>query len=266
MRSDRSCSATSACCGTSELLAAHRLDGAEEYFTRAIDYGYSFDPKEVIDKWGRKEIVGDYVRLIRTFRPDVMLTMNIQGRGGDRAHEATTILSHEAYLEAGDPSKYPEQIREGLRPWQPKKLYFTSAFGGRGGGGRGAPAPPPPDPKVKLVRPNTAMYDPLLGKTYAEIGSDARSNHKCQGTSGLPALPGFANGRGGGGGGGSYQLMETSIAGEKDKDEASMFDAIDTSLSAIASYAGANPPDGLEVRLAAIADAARRGAECVRFG
>ena len=243
---------------TSELLAAHRIDGAEQYFTRAIDYGYSFDPQEVIDKWGRKEIVGDFVRLIRTFRPDVMLTMNIQGRGGDRAHEATTILSHEAYLEAGDPSKYPEQIREGLRPWQPKKLYFTSAFGGRGGGGRGAPAPPPPDPKVKLVRPNTAMYDPLLGKTYAEIGSDARSNHKCQGTSGLPALPGFANGRGGGGGGGSYQLMETSIVGEKDKDEASMFDAIDISLSAIASYAGANPPDGLKSGLAAIADAARR--------
>jgi hypothetical protein len=71
---------------TSELMSAHRLDGAEQYFTRAIDYGYSFDPKEVIDKWGRKEIVGDFVRLIRTFRPDVVLTMNMQGRGGDRAH------------------------------------------------------------------------------------------------------------------------------------------------------------------------------------
>src|SRR5271163_4668626 len=82
---------------TSELLAAHRIDGAEQFFTRAIDYGYSFDPQEVINKWGRKEIVGDFVRLIRTFRPDVFLTMNIQGRGGDRAHEATTILSREAY-------------------------------------------------------------------------------------------------------------------------------------------------------------------------
>src|SRR5580700_6798377 len=145
---------------TSELLAAHRIDGAEQYFTRAIDYGYSFDPQEVIDKWGRDEIVGDFVRLIRTFRPDVMLTMNIQGRGGDRAHEATTILSHEAYLEAGDPSKYPEQIREdGLRPWQPKKLYMAAAFGGpdggRGGarGGRGGAATPPLG--VKLTTPNT---------------------------------------------------------------------------------------------------------------
>src|SRR5476649_356543 len=85
---------------TSELLAAHRLDGAEQYFTRAIDFGYSFDPKEVIDKWGRAEIVGDFVRLIRTFRPDVVLTMNMQGRGGDRAHEATTVLVTEAYRKA----------------------------------------------------------------------------------------------------------------------------------------------------------------------
>jgi LmbE family N-acetylglucosaminyl deacetylase len=100
---------------TSELLAAHRLDGAEQYFTRAIDYGYSFDPQEVISKWGRKEIVGDYVRLLRTLRPDVVVTMNIQGRGGDRAHEATTVLVHEGYLAAGDPNQYPEQFREGLR-------------------------------------------------------------------------------------------------------------------------------------------------------
>jgi len=88
---------------TAELLAAHRIDGAEQYFTRAIDYGYSFDPQEVIQKWGREDIVGDYVRLIRTLRPDVVLTMNIQGRGGDRAHEATTVLFREAYDASGDP-------------------------------------------------------------------------------------------------------------------------------------------------------------------
>src|ERR1700726_3092677 len=86
---------------TSELLSAHRLDGAEQYFTRAIDYGYSFDPQEVIGKWGRTEIVGDYVRLWRTLRPDVIVTMNIQGRGGDRAHEATTVLVRESFRAAG---------------------------------------------------------------------------------------------------------------------------------------------------------------------
>src|SRR6202046_2444335 len=71
---------------TSELLSAHRIDGAEQYFTRAIDYGYNFCPQEVITKWGRTDIVGDYVRLIRTLRPEVLVTMAIQGRGGDRAH------------------------------------------------------------------------------------------------------------------------------------------------------------------------------------
>src|SRR5690349_8816440 len=160
---------------TSELLSAHRVDGAEQYFARAIDYGYSFDPQEVVNKWGREEVVGDFVRLIRKLRPDVMLTMNIQGRGGDRAHEATTIVTREAYQAAGDPTKYPEQIKQGLRPWQPRKLYFTAAFGGRPGGpggpggrgGRKGAAPPPPAPAapppgVKLTRPNTSMYDPLL--------------------------------------------------------------------------------------------------------
>src|ERR1043166_852824 len=126
---------------TAELLSAHRIDGAEQYFTRAIDYGYSFDPEEVINKWGRDAIVGDYVRLIRTIRPDVLVTMNIQGRGGDRAHEATTVLVREAYRAAGNAQMYPEQLRGGLHPWQPRKLYFAAGFGGpagRGGaGGRG---------------------------------------------------------------------------------------------------------------------------------
>src|SRR5581483_8344213 len=125
---------------TSELLAAHRVDGAEQYFTRALDYGYSFDPEEVINKWGRDTIVGDYVRLIRTLRPDVLVTMNIQGRGGDRAHEATTVLVREAYRAAGDRNRYPEQLEQGLHPWQPKKLYFNAGVGVIGAGGRGAGA------------------------------------------------------------------------------------------------------------------------------
>src|SRR5262245_26952413 len=176
---------------TAELLAAHRIDGAEQYFTRAIDYGYSFDPEEVINKWGRDAIVGDYVRLIRTLRPDVLVTMNIQGRGGDRAHEATTILAREAYRAAGDPDRYPEQLAEGLRAWQPKKLYFSAGFGvigagragragGAGGAGGAGTAGGAGRAAPRVTRINTAVYDELLGRSYAEIGSDARSNHKCQ--------------------------------------------------------------------------------------
>lgn len=268
---------------TSELLSAHRIDGAEQYFTRAIDYGYSFDPQEVITKWGRKDIVGDYVRLIRTLRPDVMVTMNIQGRGGDRAHEATTILVHEAWKAAGDPSMYPEQIQQGLRAWEPEKLYFTyqppppangAGRGGNGRGGRGAgrgaaaPAGPqaqptaapasPPVPQPKLARVNTASYDSLLGRTYSDIGVDARSNHKCQGTTGLPPLPGVAGGRGGGPNIGGYQLMETTLSAQMGKDETSLFDGIDTSLSGLARFAGPNPPAALTAGIAAIVVEAKR--------
>ena len=243
---------------TSELLAAHRIDGAEQFFTRAIDYGYSFDPHEVIAKWGEKDIVGDYVRLIRTLRPDVVVTMNIQGRGGDRAHEATTLLTREGYLAAADPDRYPDQIAEGLRPWQPKKLYFSAGFRGPRAPARGAgSAPPEHAPKVKLTPVNTGAYDPLLGRTYQEIGTDARSFHKCQGMgSFLPALPGAVPERGRGSGG--YQLMETSIPGERDKEEKSLFDGIDTSLTSIAQYAGPNPPEALTSALAAILADARQ--------
>ena len=253
---------------TSELLSAHRIDGAEQYFTRAIDYGYSFDPQEVIGKWGRADIVGDYVRLIRMLRPDVILTMNIQGRGGDRAHEATTILVREAWREAGDASRYPEQIGEGLRPWQAKKLYFTYIISPQRGGGRGeqggagrsgdsresatAKAPLP-----KLAKVNTALYDPLLGRTYSDIGFEARSNHKCQGMTGLPALPGVPGGRGGPNLIG-YQLMESTVPGQLGKDETSLFDGIDTSLSALAQFVGPNPPTALTDGLAAIVREAKR--------
>ena len=239
---------------TSELLSAHRIDGAEQYFTRAIDYGYSFSPDEVIDKWGRDETIGDFVRLIRTLRPEVFLTMNIQGGGGDRAHEATTILAREAYKAAGDPARYPEQIKEGLRPWQPRKLYF-SAFGGGAAGGRGRGAAGAP---IRLARVNTNVYDELLGRTYADIGTDARSNHKCQGTgSGLPALPGIPGGRGGFAGFAiSYQLMDSTIPGEMEKDETSLFDGVDVSLAGVAQYAGAQPPAALTMGLGAVVDRA----------
>ncbi len=265
---------------TSELMSAHRLDGAEQYFTRAIDFGYSFDPQEVINKWGRAEIVGDFVRLIRTFRPDVVLTMNIQGRGGDRAHEATTILTREAYKAAGDPTQFPEQLQAGLRPWQARKLYFTGGFGGpptggpagRGPGarrGQGAPPPPPPErpaaPAIKLTRVDTAHYDPLLGRTYAEIGSDARSNHKCQGMGGLPPLPGLGGGRGGRGATG-YQLVDSTLPGQKDKDENSLFDGVETTLQSLVQYAGPNPPEALAAGLAAIVDHARQAQKAFESG
>ena len=256
---------------TAELLAAHQIDGAEQYFTRAIDYGYSFSPDEVIQKWGREEIIGDYVRFFRSLRPDIVVTMNIQGGGGDRAHEATTVLVREAYAASGDPTKYPEQLREGLRPWKPYKLYFAGQGIGRGGGrgGPGGGAPAAAAPGVHVDRVDLSLYDPLLGRTCQEISADARSNHKCQGTSSLPPLPGIAaGGRGGPGGGpgggrggpagagaggpaaaGSpYTLVDTAIPGAMEKPESTLFDGIDITLAGLARYAGATSAGGAHER------------------
>src|SRR5437763_5457088 len=108
---------------TEELAAMHRFDGAEQYFTRAVDFGYSFSIEETMEKWGRDEIIGDYVRLIRLIRPDVMTGMNPEGTAGGLHHQTSGILSREAYKLAGDPTKYPEQLKDGLRPWQPRKFY-----------------------------------------------------------------------------------------------------------------------------------------------
>src|SRR3984893_7757951 len=102
---------------TGELAALHRFDGAEQYFTRAVDFGYSFSLEETFDKWGRDQILGDFVRLIRMVRPDVILSMSPEGTGGGQHHQASAILSREAFRAAGDPAKYPDQLEEGLRPW-----------------------------------------------------------------------------------------------------------------------------------------------------
>jgi LmbE family N-acetylglucosaminyl deacetylase len=267
---------------TEELMASHRTDLAEQYFTRSIDYGYSYDPLGEIIPWvGEKEIVGDYVRLYRMLRPDVVLTMNVQGSGGDRMHEAQTILSREAYAVAGDPSFYPEQIAEGLRPWQPAKFYVNGSslgisprgttetaaagdakshiydrfwFGLEGTTNTAHPTAPTPDSNV---------YDLLLGKTLGEIGNEGRQ-HLCQGIGGGGAtVPGqvVVGGRGGRGGfgrdGGGYYLVDSNIPGQLTKSsETGMFDGIDTTVNGIARFAGATPPAALVSGLQAITDQA----------
>ena len=149
---------------TEELMATHREDSGEQYFTRAIDYGYSYDPLGEIIPWiGEKEIVGDYVRLYRMLRPDVVVSMNISGQGGDRMHEAQTIMTREAVVAAGDPTKYPEQIAEGLRPWKPTKFYYN---GTTIGGGRGYPEPPAAGPATEH------LFD---AKWFAHEGSDGKT-------------------------------------------------------------------------------------------
>ena len=221
---------------TEELAALHRFDGAEQFFTRAVDFGYSFSIDETFQKWGRDEITADYVRLIRMIRPDVMFGMSPTGNNGGQHHNASAVLSHEAYKLAGDATKYPEQIKDGLRPWQPKKYYWTAAFG---------PANPGSDEAAgKLCRINSSVYDSLLGRTYSEIGTEARSMHKCQGMAQLLALPGPVTR--------TYRLVETTIAGQMQKDEKALSDGIDTSIASLAQFAGPRPPKDLVDGLALV--------------
>ena len=115
-----------------ELLAAHRFDGAEQYFTRAIDFGYSFSLDETYEKWDRNEILQDFVYHIRSLRPDVIVALPPETTGGGLHHQASSRITSEAFHAAADPARFPEQIASGLRPWQPRKLYTTSWRGFRG--------------------------------------------------------------------------------------------------------------------------------------
>ena len=115
---------------TEELLAVHKFDGAEQYFTRAVDFGFSFSVEETLEKWGGQVILGDYVRMIRTIRPDVIVGFVYDGEGGGQHHQASARLSALAFHAAADPNAFPDQIAAGLRPWQPKKYYYTGGFFG----------------------------------------------------------------------------------------------------------------------------------------
>jgi LmbE family N-acetylglucosaminyl deacetylase len=168
-----------------ELMAMHRVDNVEQYFTRAYEFGYSFSVEETLEKWGKDEILADVVRIIRTVRPDVVACMFLTGEGGGQHHQTTARLTKEAFRAAADPNRFPEQIAEGLRPWQPLKLYSHMGIG-MGSGRRGQDEPDPPGTVVI----DTGVFDPVLGRSYYQMGQEARANHRCQSMSQLRGLPG----------------------------------------------------------------------------
>ena len=235
---------------TGELEAMHRFDATEQYFTRAIDFGYSFSIEETLEKWGRDEIISDYVRLIRMTRPDVIVGMNPTGTAGGLHHQTSGLLSREAFKAAGDPSRYPEQIREGLPPWKPRKFYYPA--GGPGGGGRGQAVAPPAGPlplgAINAASFDVSGFDVLLGRTYVEVGTEERGMHKSQAMAQLLALPsGRAQQR--------YLLMDSIVPeAATPGEETSLFQGIDTSLPGLASLASGSPPAALVAGLRAIAD------------
>jgi len=161
---------------TQELMEARRIDGGEQFFTRAVDFGFSKNAAESFEKWGRQEVLSDVVRVIRQFRPDVIITRFPPTReAGHGHHEASAILAAEAFDLAGDPKAFPEQLKEGLEVWQPRRLFFNGSTWWKKDLAEFAKN----DPDWFTV--DVGGYDPLLGLSYTEIAGRSRSLHKSQG-------------------------------------------------------------------------------------
>ena len=156
---------------TQELLAARRIDDGEQFFTRAIDFGYSKFPEEALAQWGRERLLADMVRVIRQFRPDVIIARfpPPPGDGGHGQHTAVGHLGPVAFESAADPKQFPE-----LGPaWQAKRYVWNVFQFGRQ---RGQALEMQPG----RVRVELGDYDPMLGKSYAEIAGESRSMHRSQ--------------------------------------------------------------------------------------
>ncbi len=161
---------------TQELLEARKVDGGEQYFSRAIDFGYSKTAEETFNIWNKERILSDVVRVIRKFRPDIIITRFPSNgyKGGHGHHTGSAILADEAFQMAGDPEAFPEQLKT-LEPWQPKRLLFnTSTWWDKE-----LPEKAPKDDE--LVETDLGGYNFLLGKSYTQIAAESRSMHKCQG-------------------------------------------------------------------------------------
>ncbi|HRP82899.1 MAG TPA: PIG-L family deacetylase [Flavobacteriales bacterium] len=161
---------------TEELMAARRIDGGEQFFTRAVDFGFSKSAAESFEKWGHEAVLGDVVRVIRRFRPDVIITRFPPTReAGHGHHEASAILAREAFDLAGDPKAFPEQLEQGLQVWQPRRLFFNGSTWWK----KNLAEIAGNDPDWYSV--DVGGYDPLLGESYTEIAGRSRSMHKSQG-------------------------------------------------------------------------------------
>lgn len=154
---------------TQELLAARKIDGAEQYFTSAYEFGFSRNAAEALRIWDKELVLSDMVWVIRKFQPDIIIArFPADARAGHGHHWASGILANEAFAAAADPRRFPEQLQKGVRPWQAKRVLLN----GFNFGGQGVTGP---------LRMDVGGFDPLLGKSSGELGGEARSMHKSQG-------------------------------------------------------------------------------------
>ena len=221
---------------TEELLQARRLDGGDQLFGRTIDFGFTKTRAEAADKWGERDVLADMVRAIRKYRPLVIISRwSGTPRDGHGQHQLAGYITPLAFRVAADPSQFPRQISEGLRPWQARKLYVS---GGRASDSAQGDQPP--------LRIETGRYDPLLGRSYYALAMEGRSQHKSQ-EQGALELRGTQTS--------SVRLLESKI--KTDGQEQNIFDGLDISITGIASITELKD-DSIKDDLAAIEKAAAR--------
>jgi LmbE family N-acetylglucosaminyl deacetylase len=155
---------------TQELLAARNVDGAEQFFTRANDFGFSKTSDETFKIWGKEQILADVVWVIRNFKPDVIITRFPEdSRAGHGHHAASAILAREAFAAAADPKRFPEQLKL-VKVWQAKRIVWnTFNFGGTN------------TTAADQLKTDVGLFNPVLGMSYGEIAAISRTNHKSQG-------------------------------------------------------------------------------------
>jgi LmbE family N-acetylglucosaminyl deacetylase len=197
---------------THELLKARSVDGGEQCFSRANDFGYSKTPEETMEIWNKEEVLADVVWAIRKYRPDIIINRFSHEHNGRTHghHTASAMLSYEAFDMAGDSSAFPEQL-EYVDVWTPKRLYFNTSWWFYGSQQRFAE-----EDKSEMAEVNVGVYYPLLGASNNEISAASRSMHKCQGF-------GSATSRG------AYLEYLKYLKGEVPSNKDDVFDGIDLS-------------------------------------
>ena len=219
---------------TEELLQARRLDGAQQFFTSVMDYGFSKKREEAARIWGEKAVLSDMVRAIRMFRPLVIISrFTGTPADGHGQHQLAGYLTPQAYKAAADPTQFPEQIQEGLRPWQAKKLYVGEGFF------RSAD-------NIPGLTINTGEYDPLIGRSYFEIAMEGRSQHKTQEMGTLELRGRQTSG---------LRLLDATSP--RVTNETDVFDGIDTSITGIPKLVGWND-DTIDAQLRNVQSAAAK--------